>query len=90
MATFTEQGKIKKRLAESHNNGIATPTILAYNPKYNFTHTTSAPYLLTITETTPRVVIKTVIEYDAVYPTGNVITVYPQEIVQLDAMPDNN
>ena len=90
MATFSNDGKIKKRLDYSSNFGKAEPPILGYNPTVEMDHTTSSPFLLTITETTPRVILRTVIEYDKVYPKGNVVKIYPQEVVQLDPLPDRN
>lgn len=58
----------------------------SYNPEYTFTRNdTTPPYTLTITEKSyswiknEYIILKTVIEYDAPWPYGNISKVHAQE-----------
>lgn len=70
-----------------HKTTVIDLPISTYNPETTFIRDNSGPYTLTITEKTYSwirkgdIILKTVIEYDAPYPYGNVIKINKQEEV---------
>lgn len=87
----TIREKITKWLGiGSTTNTIAHVPAAGYNPDVQFEYSDTAPYTLTITETSyswmekKNITLKTVIEYDkpATNPSRKVIRVYPQEYIE--------